>query len=228
MALFSDKKLSGRFDAFESSLSQLAEGQKTILSLLQASAGKKEDEKMKGKKPMESGKEDPNQNENDADPVAGGAGSEPEKAGTPERDPVDGEAEGSEDEEPMHEPVQNEGETNEDPDSEEEEEETEAEQEADEEQGEDEESEEEPTSTPPKPKTGKKEAKASKTLSLAAEVADLKAQLSELTQKGLAQAAANIGIKPIARADKAENAPDEADPVKRTYANWSRPIKAGK
>lgn len=221
MALFSDSKLAGRVAALEASLSEISGSQKTILALLQATASKK-DEEMKGKKAP---KEDPEQDENDSDPVAGGAGSEPEKAGEPESDPVDGEGEGSGDEEPEPgdedeseeegNPDYNKGETNSD-------------KEKDEEQGEDEEDgeEEEPSATPPKPKTGKKATKEPKKLSLAAEVKQLKAQLSELTQKGLSQAAANIGIKPIARADKAENAPDEADPVKRTYANWSKPIKS--
>jgi hypothetical protein len=252
MALFTDSKLAARVAALETSLASLSEGQEKILSLLTATVkagASKENGKSSPKSPMKGKKtpeqeeedskmgktpeqEDEDQAENDADPVAGGVGSEPDKAGEPESDPVDSVEGGAGDEEPEPgdqseaeeegNPDYNKGETREDQDAADEEGESDTDKEKDEEQGEDEE--DEPTAPTPKPKTGKK-ASASTKHSLSAEVASLKAQLAELQQNGLVQAAANIGIKPIARVDKAETTADIADPVARTYANWSKPLK---
>lgn len=220
MPLFSDSKLTRRVAALETQLSEISEGQKQILSLLQASKepakSSKEEDKMKGKKGVET---EPEKVTEDVAPVDGGTGSEPEGAGDSDEDPQEA-AEGDDGNGSPEGDGEGEGNPQDSGDSEAEGEEGEGEEPEEPEGG------QEPTAPQPKPKTGKKAAKETKGISLASEVAELKAQLAELTQKGLAQAAANIGIKPIARADKAETAPDEADPVKRTYAKWSRPIKA--
>jgi hypothetical protein len=244
MALFSDSKLTGRVAALESSLSELSEGQKKILSLLEAKAKAKPDKEdeepgkdaVKKKAPAvkpDEETEDSDQAENDSDPVADDAGSEPDQAGKPESDPVDAEGEGSGDEEP--EP----GDQDETDETDFSEGETSAEEEDDEanespeEDGNksDEETEEEGKEDV---KKGKKKAAVSKSprlfvpkadsvASLKGKVADLERQLSALSQKGLAAAAANIGIKPIARVESTEG-PDIADPTARTKHNWSQPI----